>query len=33
VSTHQTNGSGEAVFKIIFTEEGYEDYSTFIDEE
>lgn len=33
VSTHQTNGCGEPIFKIIFTEEGYEDYSTFIDEE
>ena len=33
VSTHTTNGSGEPIFKIIFTEEGYEDYSTFIDEE
>ena len=33
VSTHQNNAINEPVFKIIFTEEGYEDYSTFIDEE
>ena len=33
VSTHQTNSIGEPIFKIIFTDADYEDYTTFIDEE
>lgn len=32
VSTHRTNSVGEPIYEIIFTEAGYEDYSTFIEE-
>lgn len=31
ISTHNTNDSGEAIYKIIFTESSYEDYSAFND--
>lgn len=33
ISTHRTNSVGEPIYEIIFTEAGYEDYSTFIAEE
>lgn len=32
ISTHQKNSIGERIYKIVFTNTGYEDYSSFIEE-
>lgn len=33
VSTHQTNSIGEPIYKIIFTDADYEDYTTFVEDD
>lgn len=32
ISTHETNNEGESIFKIVFTDSAYEDFSTFIED-
>lgn len=32
ISTHETNGSGEPIYKIVFTQTYYEDFTTFVAE-
>lgn len=32
ISTHKTNGSGEPIYKIVFTQTDYEDFTTFVSE-
>lgn len=32
ISTHQSNNAGERVYKIVFANTEYEDYSSFIEE-
>ena len=32
ISTHETNGSGEPIYIIVFTQTDYEDFTTFVAE-
>lgn len=33
ISTHKTNNTGERIYKIAFSNTGYEDYCSFIDDD